>query len=62
MDRWFGTFRDKLKENNTTYNGGSEEKTDSKFAAIHDRKAALSSKILLNIQKLILEANILEYI
>ena len=26
MDRWFGTFRDKLKENNTTYNGGSEEK------------------------------------
>ena len=51
MDRWFGTFRDKLKENNTTYNGGSEEKTDSKFAAIHDRKAALSSKILLNIHK-----------
>ena len=45
MDRWFGTFRDKLKENNTTYNGGSEEKTDSKFAGIHDRKAALSSKI-----------------
>ena len=41
LDKWFGTFRDKLKERGTTYSGGSEEKVDEKTAAIHDTKASL---------------------
>ena len=44
MDKIFGTFRDKLKDSGTSYKGGSEEKTDVKSAAIHDRKASLTSK------------------
>ena len=43
MDKIFGTFRDKLKDSGTSYKGGSEEKTDVKSAAIHDRKASLTS-------------------
>ena len=46
MDKIFGTFRDKLKENGTTYKGGADEKIDSKSVAIHDRKASLTSKVL----------------
>ena len=41
MDKIFGTFRDKLKENGTTYNGNSEEKVDPKTVAFHDSKATL---------------------
>jgi len=40
-DKIFGTFRDKLKESGTTYQGGSEEKVDEKSARIHDTKATL---------------------
>ena len=39
----FGTFRDKLKDTDTSYKGGSEEKVDAKTVAIHDRKASLNS-------------------
>ena len=42
LDKFFGTFRDKLKESGTTYNGGSEEKIDAKSASLHDAKASLS--------------------
>ena len=42
LDKIFGTFRDKLKESGTTYRGGSEEKVDTKSAAIHDSKASLN--------------------
>jgi len=41
FDQLFGTFRDKLKETGTTYQGGSEEKVDAKTASIHDAKASL---------------------
>ena len=41
LDKIFGTFRDKLKENGTTYNGNSEEKVDPKTVAFHDSKATL---------------------
>ena len=37
----FGTFRDKLKESGTSYQGGAEEKLDAKTVAIHDTKASL---------------------
>jgi len=40
-DKIFGTFRDKLKESGTTYQGGSEEKVDEKSARVHDSKASL---------------------
>ena len=30
-DKIFGTFRDKLKESGTTYQGGSEEKANQKY-------------------------------
>ena len=43
LDKMFGTFRDKMKEDGTSYNGGSEEKTDTKSVAIHDTKATLYS-------------------
>jgi len=42
FDKMFGTFRDKLKENGTSYKGGSEEKVDAKAAAVHDSKATLA--------------------
>ena len=38
FDKWFGTFRDKLKEHGTSYKGGSEEKVDEKSASVHDSK------------------------
>ena len=41
LDKIFGTFRDKLKEKGTTYNGNSEEKIDPKTVALHDSKATL---------------------
>ena len=34
FDKFFGTFRDKLKETGTTYQGGSEEKVDAKVKFI----------------------------
>jgi len=40
-DKIFGTFRDKLKESGTTYQGGSEKKVDEKSARVHDTKASL---------------------
>lgn len=43
LDKMFGTFRDKLKDTDTSYKGGSEEKVDAKTVAIHDRKASLNS-------------------
>lgn len=43
LDKMFGTFRDKMKEDGTSYIGGSEEKTDAKSVAIHDTKANLYS-------------------
>ena len=43
LDKIFGTFRDKLKETGTSYEGGSEDKVDVKQAAIHDSKASLAS-------------------
>ena len=45
MDKMFGTFRDKLKEKGTTYNGGSEEKVDEKSVRLHDTKANFSKTL-----------------
>ena len=45
MDKFFGTFRDKLKEKGTTYSGGSEEKVDEKSVRLHDAKANFSKTL-----------------
>jgi len=41
FDKMFGTFRDKLAEDGTSYQGGSEEKVDKRSASAHDAKASL---------------------